>query len=128
MERSIELTRHITSIEEHAALFEMPKIVESLRQRVAQIEGVRGRPSLNYAWFYHLLTGDQAYNLYLDRTCAGVVGHERFSWTVAITMAVVQTTVTTMGTVTGIRVMAHWLSFLVLMITTTVMIMARSRS
>ncbi len=41
MERSIELTRHITSIEERMpALFEMPKIVESLRQRVAQIEGV----------------------------------------------------------------------------------------
>ncbi len=41
MERSIELTRHITSIEERMpALLEMPKVVESLRQRVAQIEGV----------------------------------------------------------------------------------------
>ena len=41
MERSIELTRHITSIEERMpTLLEMPKVVESLRQRVAQIEGV----------------------------------------------------------------------------------------
>jgi hypothetical protein len=41
MERSIELTRHISSIEEKLpALFELPRIVESLRQRVAQIEGV----------------------------------------------------------------------------------------
>lgn len=41
MERSIELTRHITSIEERMpVLLEMPKVVESLRQRVAQIEGV----------------------------------------------------------------------------------------
>ncbi|MBX9942432.1 MAG: hypothetical protein K2Y32_24430 [Candidatus Obscuribacterales bacterium] len=41
MERSIELTRHITSIEERMpALLEVPRVVESLRQRVAQIEGV----------------------------------------------------------------------------------------
>jgi len=41
MERSIELTRHISSIEEKLpALFELPRVVESLRQRVAQIEGV----------------------------------------------------------------------------------------
>lgn len=41
MERNIELTRHITSIEERMpTLFELPKVVESLRQRVAQIEGV----------------------------------------------------------------------------------------
>lgn len=41
MERSIELTRHISSIEEKLpALFELPRIVESLRQRIAQIEGV----------------------------------------------------------------------------------------
>jgi hypothetical protein len=41
MERSIELTRHISSIEEKLpTLFELPRIVESLRQRVAQIEGV----------------------------------------------------------------------------------------
>ena len=41
MERSIELTRHISSIEEKLpVLFELPRVVESLRQRVAQIEGV----------------------------------------------------------------------------------------
>ena len=41
MERSIEITRHISSIEEKLpALFELPRVVESLRQRVAQIEGV----------------------------------------------------------------------------------------
>lgn len=41
MERNIELTRHITSIEERMpTLFELPKVVESLRFRVAQIEGV----------------------------------------------------------------------------------------
>ncbi|HEY9715702.1 MAG TPA: hypothetical protein V6C72_19665 [Chroococcales cyanobacterium] len=41
MDRSIELTRHISSIEEKLpALFELPRIVESLRQRVAQLEGV----------------------------------------------------------------------------------------
>lgn len=41
MERSIELTRHISSIEEKLpALFELPRIVENLRQRIAQIEGV----------------------------------------------------------------------------------------
>jgi hypothetical protein len=41
MERSIELTRHISSIEEKLpALFELPRIVESLRSRIATLEGV----------------------------------------------------------------------------------------
>jgi hypothetical protein len=41
MERSIELTRHISSLEERLpALMELPRIVESLRQRVAQLEGI----------------------------------------------------------------------------------------
>ncbi len=41
MERSIELTRHITTIEEKLpAVFELPKMVESLRMKVAQLEGV----------------------------------------------------------------------------------------
>jgi hypothetical protein len=41
MERSIELTRHISSIEEKLpAIFELPRVVESLRQRVAQLEGI----------------------------------------------------------------------------------------
>ncbi len=41
MERSIELTRHISSIEERLpALLELPRIVESLRQRIAQLEGI----------------------------------------------------------------------------------------
>lgn len=41
MERSIELTRHVTSIEERLpGVFELPKVVESLRQRVAQLEGI----------------------------------------------------------------------------------------
>lgn len=41
MERSIELTRHISSIEERLpTIFELPRIVESLRQRIAQIEGI----------------------------------------------------------------------------------------
>lgn len=41
MERSIELTRHITGIEEKLpAVFELPRLVESLRVRVAQLEGV----------------------------------------------------------------------------------------
>lgn len=41
MERSIELTRHITSIEEKLpSLYELPRLVESLRQRVAELEGV----------------------------------------------------------------------------------------
>ena len=44
MERSIELTRHVTSIEERLpGVFELPRIVESLRERVAQIEGVETR-------------------------------------------------------------------------------------
>lgn len=41
MERSIELTRHITTIEEKLpAVFELPKMVESLRMKVAQLEAV----------------------------------------------------------------------------------------
>jgi hypothetical protein len=41
MERSIELTRHISSIEERLpSLMELPRIVESLRMRVAQLEGI----------------------------------------------------------------------------------------
>jgi hypothetical protein len=41
MERSIELTRHIGSIEERLpALFELPRMVESIRQRLAQLEGI----------------------------------------------------------------------------------------
>jgi hypothetical protein len=41
MERSIELTRHITTIEEKLpAVFELPAMVEHLRARVAQLEGV----------------------------------------------------------------------------------------
>ncbi|MBX9687885.1 MAG: hypothetical protein K2X27_14360 [Candidatus Obscuribacterales bacterium] len=41
MERSIELTRHITAIEEKLpAVFEIPAMVEQLREKVAQIEAV----------------------------------------------------------------------------------------
>jgi hypothetical protein len=41
MERSIELTRHITTIEEKLpAVFELPTMVENLRMRVAQLEGI----------------------------------------------------------------------------------------
>ena len=41
MERSIELTRHITTIEEKLpAVFELPAKVEALRQRIAQMEGI----------------------------------------------------------------------------------------
>lgn len=41
MERSIELTRHITTIEEKLpAVFELPKMVEGLRNKVAQLESV----------------------------------------------------------------------------------------
>jgi len=44
MERSIELTRHITTIEEKLpGLYELPRVVESLRQRVAELEGVETR-------------------------------------------------------------------------------------
>lgn len=44
MERSIELTRHVTSIEERLpGVFELPRVVESLRQRVAQLEGIEIR-------------------------------------------------------------------------------------
>lgn len=41
MERSIELTRHITTIEEKLpAVFELPASVEQLRCKIAQLEGV----------------------------------------------------------------------------------------
>ncbi len=41
MERSIELTRHITAIEEKLpAVFELPSMVEQLRQKVAHIENI----------------------------------------------------------------------------------------
>lgn len=41
MERTIELTRHITGIEEKLpAVFELPRLVDNLRARVAQLEGV----------------------------------------------------------------------------------------
>ena len=41
MERSIDLTRHVTTIEEKLpAVFEMPEMLESLRHKVAQLEGV----------------------------------------------------------------------------------------
>lgn len=41
MERSIELTRHITAIEEKLpAVFELPAMYEQLRQKIAQLEGV----------------------------------------------------------------------------------------
>jgi hypothetical protein len=41
MERSMELTRHITGIEERLpAVFELPRLVENLRARVASLEGV----------------------------------------------------------------------------------------
>jgi hypothetical protein len=41
MEKSIEMTRHITSIEEKLpALFEIPRTVEALRVQVAKLEGV----------------------------------------------------------------------------------------
>lgn len=41
MERSIELTRHITAIEEKLpALFELPSMVEQLRLKVVHMEGV----------------------------------------------------------------------------------------
>lgn len=44
MERSIDLTRHVTSIEERLpGVFELPHTVESLRQRVAQLEGIETR-------------------------------------------------------------------------------------
>lgn len=41
MEKSIELTRHISSIEDRLpAIFELPKRIEDLRSRVARLEGV----------------------------------------------------------------------------------------
>lgn len=41
MERSIELTRHITQIEEKLpAVFELPRLVEGIRERLIQLEGV----------------------------------------------------------------------------------------
>ena len=44
MEKSLELTRHVTSIEDKlAGVSELPRIVESLRERVAQLEGIELR-------------------------------------------------------------------------------------
>jgi hypothetical protein len=44
MERSIELTRHITTIEEKLpGLYELQRVVETLRQRVAELEGIETR-------------------------------------------------------------------------------------
>lgn len=44
MEKSIELTRHVTGIEEKLpAVFELPRLVESLRVRMAHIEGIEVR-------------------------------------------------------------------------------------
>ena len=44
MERSLELTRHVTSLEDRlSSVSDMPRIVESLRERVAQLEGVELR-------------------------------------------------------------------------------------
>ena len=41
MERSIELTRHISAIEEKLpAVFELPAMVEQLRMKVAHMEGI----------------------------------------------------------------------------------------
>jgi hypothetical protein len=41
MERSIDLARHITALEEKLpAIFELPRIVDSLRNKVAQLEGI----------------------------------------------------------------------------------------
>lgn len=41
MERSIELTRHITAIEEKLpAVFELPGMVEQLREKMAVMEGI----------------------------------------------------------------------------------------
>lgn len=41
MERSIDLTRNVTAIEEKLpAVFEMPEMLENLRHRVAQLEGI----------------------------------------------------------------------------------------
>lgn len=44
MERSIDLTRHITAIEEKLpAVFELPTTVEQLREKMAQMEGIELR-------------------------------------------------------------------------------------
>lgn len=44
MERSIELTRHITAIEEKLpAVFELPGKIEQLREKMAELEGVEIR-------------------------------------------------------------------------------------
>lgn len=41
MEKSIELTRHISSIEEKLpVVFELPRIVDSLKDRVIRLEGI----------------------------------------------------------------------------------------
>ena len=44
MERSIELTRHVTALEDRlSGVYELPRIVDSLRERVAQLEGIELR-------------------------------------------------------------------------------------
>ncbi len=44
MDRSIDLTRHISYIEERLpALMELPKIVEALKDRLVQVEGIEIR-------------------------------------------------------------------------------------
>lgn len=44
MEKSLELTRHVTTLEDRlTGVYELPRIVESLRERVAQLEGVELR-------------------------------------------------------------------------------------
>ncbi len=44
MDRSIDLTRHISYIEERLpALMELPKIVEALKDRLIQVEGIEIR-------------------------------------------------------------------------------------
>jgi hypothetical protein len=41
MERSIELTRHVTVMEEKLpAVFELPHMMEAIRQRLVQLEGI----------------------------------------------------------------------------------------
>lgn len=44
MERSLELTRHVTALEDRlSGVYELPRIVDSLRDRVAQLEGIELR-------------------------------------------------------------------------------------
>ena len=41
MEKSIELTRHISTIEERLPhLFELPRVIDSLKERLVRIEGI----------------------------------------------------------------------------------------